>query len=420
MHFDCDMNLVLLHQAIYLGLCRNKSTFTRIRKVDKKPLQYFTSQPPEQIEMLDYSNSTDAELEADINKWSRTAFPNNSRDVQLYKVRLIKKPDGKYCASFVVSHLAFDAYSLMVMASDILSCYKALRNGTPIEPSKIDPITTVTEDQEYLTSEKKKADLEFWENEYKEQPEPQYVNLLPRGSNGYFKGKRVGKGTALIGDDARYYQRRLSKERVDKINELASKFRVSPFVLFLIAIRNKHLLSVNKEDDFYPLVTMARRASLKQKRSSGTRVMGIPIRMKFSNDMTFEEACIYWQGRMNSYMKHCNLPIMEIEPFMRKYYSDKKLSNSYHAFNVTYNPYFVASDDDIPVHFNMYSNGGNTMPVYLTIMSVDNSGELLFNYDYMLKFYKESNVEDLHNYIERFFDKVCENPKLTLNELFDI
>lgn len=129
LHFECEIDEKLLMQALYMALMRNESSRVRLHKVGKEVKQYLTEQAPDPIIVMDYSSRTDAELDADLNTWSKTPFPHNSMDTQLYVIRMIKKPNGFWGLFFCVSHLAFDAYTLMAIASDAMRIYVALRDG---------------------------------------------------------------------------------------------------------------------------------------------------------------------------------------------------------------------------------------------------------------------------------------------------
>lgn len=426
MHFEEEIDPNLMQQAIYLGICRNKSAFTRIRKVDKKNLQYFSDASPDKIEVYDYSESTDEELEADIEKWSKTPFPNKSCDTQLYRAKFILKPDGKYALYLAVSHLAFDAYSLMAMASDILDCYKALRDGTPILPSKANPMATMEAEKSYYGSEKYKRDEEFWTNMIENNPEPTYASFNefdPKKHKEYRVKKekrgRLGVGTNPFIDEGKHYKRRLDKELVAKVNETAKAFSVSPQVIYLLAIRSYISKMRDGLEDISMINTVARRATLAQKRAGGTRVIGITFRMNIRNALSFKDACLEMQNLQNAYYKHSDYPIMLVtKKFSEKFQTP--MFTTYCSINVTFQPYYVANEPTVPVYFTTHSNGGSSNTCYLTIMALDNSGDLVFNYDYQTKIYTEEKLDDVHRHIEEFLKKATEEPETTLVELMKL
>ena len=52
-------------------------------------------------------------LEKLILQWRQEPFPNNQRDTQLYRFRLIRMPGGRHVLHFVVHHFIMDAYAMM-------------------------------------------------------------------------------------------------------------------------------------------------------------------------------------------------------------------------------------------------------------------------------------------------------------------
>ena len=416
MHFDEEIDPNLMMQAIYLGICRNKSSFTRVRKDGKAIKQYYSESSPEKIMTFDYTD-TDEELESDIKRWCETPFPKNSIDTQLYKARFIKKPDGHYMIHFVVSHLAFDAYSLMAMASDILNCYKALMNGEAIAPSKANPLGTMQTEGSYYGSEKFQKDAEFWNDLLESEGEPLYTSFNPYGSKEY-KGntERQGKTMFPLRDKGIYYKKRLSADLVKKVNETAKEIGVSPQVLYLLAVRSWLCKMHNYSSDALILNTVARRATLAQKRAGGTRVIAVYFRMNLDNELSFRDACLVMQDKQNAYYKHSDYPVFFIAKKYRELFNAANMYG-YNSINVTYQPYFVAQDDDIPVHFTTYSNGATSSSCYLTIMALDNSGDLIFNYDYQPQFYTEETIDKVHEHITRFLTEATNDPYLKISEL---
>ena len=89
----------------------------------------------------------------------------------------------------------------------------------------------------------------------------------------------------------------------------------------------------------------------------------------------------------------------------------------YTTLGTTYQPYIDFAGDEIPTRLETFSTGANTLPLYLTIMALDNSGDLNFNYDYMTKFFTEETMKKTHEHVTKFLKAAIANPEMTLLEL---
>ena len=415
LHFEAEIDQNLMLQAINLAMLRNKSASIRLRKEGKAIKQYFSDKDSEPIIVMDYTGKEEKELEADIDLWSRTPFPNNSMDTQLYSVRLIKKPDGFYAVYYCVSHLAFDAYALMATASDMLDIYVALRDQLPIAPSKADPIKCFQDEWDYHKTEKYQKEIAFWRDEVFAE-EPQYTSINGLNCSHHIKNKKYGVTLKLWQISARHENHRIPATLVNRVNDLAKSLRVSPQCLYLLALRSYLSKENGSVEDVTIFNTVARRATLLQKKVGGTRVQGIPFRMKFSNSITIEEACEEMYSLQIKYYSHSNIGATEILNEISKKHNVPDC-RGYHTMSVTYQPYFVAGKSGIPFHLTTYSTGANTMPVYLTIMALDKSGDLNCNYDYIIKFVRDGVPKAIHEHLLKSLEAMCDNPKIKLDDL---
>lgn len=415
LHFDAEIDVNIMLQAISLGLHRNRSASIRMRKDGKGVKQYFSEQPPEAVIVLDYSDKTDAELDEDIAKWSSREFPNGSFDVQLYTCKLIKKPNSFYALYFCVSHLAFDAYSIIMTATDILGLYDKLLNAQPITPSKSDPLPSYHTEWEYFKSHTFQADKDFWRNEIFA-TEPYFTSVNGSKITPCVKGKRYGKTVDPIKTASRHENFTLGKETVDKVNELAKELRISPQCIYLLAARS-YLSKVNDDaDDVTIANNIARRATLVEKRAGGTRVQSLLFRMNFSNSLTVRDALIEINALQKKYYTHADLPSYEALGIFREVFGVPAMYG-YNTLYLTYQPYFVAANNSLPVHLTIHSSGSCNMPLYLTVMALDNSGNLNFNFDYPVKVTRKEVPGAMFEHMVKVFEAITKGTQMSVLEL---
>lgn len=425
MHFEAEMDERLLLQACYMSIMRNQAASLRLREVTetdangkkKKVIkQYFSRKAPDPIPVLDFSDRTEEALQESIDAWSRTPFPYRSMDTQLYVIRLIKKPDGNYAVFFCVNHVVFDAYSLMATAKEMLEIYAALRDGTAVPKPAPSPLPAYEADWNYNASPAHERDVAFWRDEVFD-TEPYFTTINGSGSKEAPKpGKRWGVTLRLWQIKADFADYTVKKELVDKVNALATELRVSPQVLYLLAMRNYLSKKNDNQEDILFFNTVARRATINQKRAGGTLVHAVPFRSRLSNELSFSEACREMQKLQTSYYRHANLaPTEAIDIYQKKF--NLPDCTGYHMASLTYQPYFVPGDPTIPTHFSRHSNGAATMPLYLTIIALDSSGDLTFNYEYLLGYISREAIDELQSYIVRMLENAVANPESKLMDL---
>lgn len=424
LHFDCDIDRDLMLQAVTLAMLRNKSASIRLRKMKETDAsgktrtvvkQYFSDSPPHAFEF--YSFDREEEMNAAIDKWSTTPFPNGAMDTQLYRVILFQKPDGRYAIYFCVNHIVFDAYSLMYTTTDMLDIYLALRDGKPMPAPLPSPLPAYEADWKYASGPQRDRDLAFWSDVFSEPLHFSDVNGL--GSKNFVKGQDYGVTLRLWAIKGDHVNLKLPKEIVQKVDEYAASVRVSPQLLYLLALRG-YMASVNGGmEDITLNNTIARRATKAQKHAGGTMVNAVAFRMNFSHDLTLGEACVEMQKLQSGYYRHGNLTTGDLlQIYMDRYHVPS--CKGFTTMSLTYQPYSVMGDESLPFHFTRHTNGAATQPLYLTIMALDQSGDLGCNYEYMTDYVNPECIHKMHQYLLKTVEAMVDHPEKTLRELYGL
>lgn len=419
LHFDCEMDPRLLMQAIQLGITRNESSFVRLHKVGKEIMQYIYQGAAEPIIVMDYTGKTEEELNTDLEKWSKVPFPHGSMDCQLYRCRFIKKPNGFYGVYFCVSHLAFDAYALMMMASDIAAIYVALRDGTALPVYKGDYVKLCQQDIARQSSEKYKQDVDYFVKEVFGTQEPYGVRICPA------RQKRV-KGTPRIQSmdilhaDAYHVNCKIPAALNQRINEQAAKMRISPLSFYLLGVRS-YLSSVNEktQDVMFPLAA-ARRATLLEKRSGGTRVLANNIRMQFDGKIPIHQAIAGIAEKEAATLKHMNIVLTDADDQFRKNNGIPIDLTGFYCMSMTYNPYSVILPEGIKAHLTLHCTGAQSQATYLSIMALDDSGDLVANYDCKKAQVEPGTAEKMHAYMLKSITYALDHPDDALETLSNL
>lgn len=416
-HFEKDIDPKLMLEAMILGFEQNRSSSIRIVKIKEDGIrQYFSDEAPQGVEIVDFSAKSEKKFENYIKKLSQTSFPNGSMDTQLYKAKLIKKPDGMYALYYCVSHIIFDAYSLMQMADNVLTIYEALRDGKPVPDNRTDPIPAFEIDRKYQESPRKQKDIEFWAKEIFN-TEPHYTSVS--GMKHLIKGTRYGKTMAMLHPSAKHINYTIDKETVDAVNDFSVENNISPQSIYWLAVYRYMSKVCDDQQDVTFYSAIAKRWNKVLKHAGGTVAQAIPVRLNMPKTTTFIDACKQADRLKTSCYMHANLPILDINKIYRENFNIP-IMKGYVSTNFTYQPYHIPYHESVPIHLTMHSTGANTVQLYLTIMSLDYSGCLNCNYDYNTYFVKPKDVQSMHEYLLWFLRTAVSNPMMTLEELTEM
>lgn len=415
LHLDGDIDVSLMQQAMFLALCRNKSVSVRMRKCGKTIKQYFSPEMPEKIEYVDYTGKTAEEMNADIKKWCCTPFANKFIDIPLYHAKFLHEPDGKYSFFFCVSHLAFDAYALLYMSNDALYIYDRMINGKPIEPVVSDPVGCIADEAAYMKSKRFAEDEEYWKKVL--DTEPYYVNCTPN-KDLRAKDKRYGKTAAILLSKAHEQNLTVPAELVSAVNAFCDKYSVNPHSVYTVVLR-QYLSKINgNTDDVSITTTSARRATLKQKRSGGTRVQSLMFRMHYSNELTVLEACRKNSDMQTEIYRHGEYPLLNCINYCQKRYG-AKIANGYNSMMFTYQPTALVQRSGFKASLSVYGNGNTSMPMYLTIMGLDDSGALNCNYLYPTHLTDDAAAPLMHEALLKGLRYAVEHPEGKISGMLD-
>lgn len=301
------------------------------------------------------------------------------------------------------------------MANDALYIYDCLKNEKPIKQFISDPIGCITDEQTYLKSDKMSADGKYWENEVFG-TEPYYTNCSP-DKNLRTKGKRFGKVSAVLLSKAKEQNLTIPSELVSAVNAFCTEYSINPHNVYTVVLR-QYLSKINGDtDDVTFTSTNARRATLKQKRSGGTRVQSVILRMHYSNELTVLEACRKNTEIQTEAYRHGEYPLLNcISYFQKKYLA--KAWEGYYSMMFTYQPAAMTQASGVKTSLNVYGNGSTNMPMYLTIMRLDDSGAFNCNYLYPTHLTNDNAAPLMHDALLKGLKYAIEHPDGKISEMF--
>lgn len=416
MTFEFSIDDDLMKQALMLALLRTKAATARMKKQGKSTLQYFSQAMPEGVSWVDLSHLSPEAAETEIESWGQKKFPQGNYDTQLYRVKLIVLPSNERAVYFCVSHLIFDAFALIATAQEMIEIYRSLITHAPLPKAVPSPLPVMQKEWDYLDSDEFKKDYAFFLEYFKDEPE--FHSLNGKGSKEYKAGKRYGTVIKPWLYKAGFIDLKIPKHLVQGIEQKAYQNRVPVQTYYTLALRN-YLAKIDDSQDITMNHTVARRGSLASKRAGGTMVSSVMLRLQLSNDLTLNEALNSIALDQMRLYRHTDLPYTYQQEIVRNRFKFPQMGG-YSSVGLTFQPYSVCQYEDMPIRLKRYNNGYGTMPLYITIMATDNSGDLWSNYEYVLGYIKEESIYRFHRYMLGMFEHLIENSDVTLKDLVDL
>lgn len=419
--FDKKLDFNVLTQAIEIAYERNDALRVRITKVGKKDQQYFADSGLQEIELLDFNGQTQEAMDMALKKLARKRI--TYKDKPLSRIYLLISFDGKTGVYFINSHMILDSWGVNVFYKDLFEVYEALVRESDLPKPIASYEKLLQKELAYPNSPKYKSDYEFWKSEV-EQTEPIYTDITGPGILEEYRRKKRDPSIRYFANFNLNHKSDnkmlwFPKDIVEKAEKYCMDNGFSVQHLFFLANRNYLAKVNNREKDIFYVTSVARRATLEEKNSGGTRVHCLPIRTIMEENVTCREALEIIREKQSILYKHADYDYVDIDQMLAKHFKTR-LAGSYDGIMFTFQPLRTVDSLESGIHTNWYDNGGYPGVIYLTVMDGDGTGAYKCYYQYRLKRITEDTIKNWHSYLEHAILAGIENDKITIGELLDI
>ena len=322
---DLDWNV--LRECIYKAY--ERSECMRVRFTTDKDgtwYQYIVDKEEREIEFVDFTGKSMEEAEQTMRAWTRVPFAEE--DIPMNRVVMIKTPDG-FCGVYLLSdHRMMDAQSLICFLRDIIELYSnRMYEDVPYPKDMYSYIEQIQKDLAYEAGCKAKERDEAFFHKLIEESEPIYNGIDGRGRLEMEREKSGNpnlRAAVNVSDsvDADIDTFHLEEEPTRRLMDFCEKYHVSLTCLLLMGLRT-YYQKMNGNDDVSINTAIARRATLREKKSGGTRIHSFPFRTIISEDRTFLDAIYEIRDRQNEMFRHANY-----DPVAYFAYRSKRYPNS--------------------------------------------------------------------------------------------
>lgn len=345
------------------------------------------------------------------------------------RVVMIKTPDG-FCGVYLLAdHRMMDAQSLICFLRDIIELYSnKMYEDVPYPKEMASYIGQIEKDLAYEAGSKAKARDEEFFHKLIEESEPIYNGI---NGSGRLEMEREKSGNpnlraaVNVSDsvDADIDVFHLEEEPTRRLMDFCEKYHISLTCLLMMGLRT-YFQKMNGNDDVSINSAIARRATLKEKKSGGTRIHSFPFRTIISKDRTFIDAIYEIRDRQNEMFRHANYDPVAYFAYRSKLYPTAP-GQTYEPMSLTYQPMTLQDQGleklgGIQYKTKWYSNGATTQAMYLTVMHRPEDNGLDFNFEHQIRAVSRKELEYLYYYLCKIMFKGIENPNLSVGEIIKL
>lgn len=414
-----------LKEAIYLAYQRCESMRLRFcMGEDGSVLQYVADKEERDIEFFDFTTWQECHATDKMKEW--TAIPFERFDSPMNRIVMIITPDGFQGIYMLVDHMTMDAQSIILFMKDIIEIYCHMKYEGIDYPKEMASYTEqLKKDLAYEAESKaQQKDREYFEKLISSS-EPIFNSLFERD---LLKEERERlknpkhKTAAIVSDnvDANIVTFELEEEPTIKLLKFCEENRISMVCLLMMGLRT-YLQKNNDNEDVSLVTTVARRATLAEKKCGGTRIHCFPFRTVVSQDDTFLEGIYKIRDAQNQLFRHADYDPTAYYAYRNQYYNVIE-GQSYESLSLTYQPLTLKDKGldrlgEIQYKSAWYSNGAAAQPLYMTVMHRAHDNGLNFNFEHQTGVVSYEELEYLYFYLCKILFAGVDYPEMTVGEI---
>lgn len=420
-----DLDWDVLKKAVYQAYDRCESMRLRFAEDKEGNLyQYVVDKEERDIEHFDFTGWQECHAKDKLVEWTETPF--DQFDCPRNRVVMIKMPDGFQGIYLLVDHLTMDAQSLIVFLRDVIEIYCNMKyEGIDYPKPMASYIKQLEKDLAYEQgSESARRDKEFFEKLISSS-EPIFADIYGPGKlENERKEKNLPDMRAVTNTSANVEANittfHLEAEPSMRLLKFCEQNRISMVCLLMMGLRTL-LQKENDLDDISITTTIARRATLTEKKCGGSRIHCFPFRTIIPREDTFMEGLLKIRDGQNQYFRHANYNPVDYYGFRQKYYHLPD-GQTYEPMSLTYQPMSLKTGGleklgDIRYHTERYTNGAAAHTLYLTVMHRAADNGLDFGFEYQTGVVTPKHLEYIYYYLCKILFTGISDPQAAVGDI---
>ncbi len=423
-----EIDFELLKKCIYEGYDRHECMRLRFTKdADGTWYQYVVDKEERDIEFVDFSDKSMEEAAAVMEEWTRVPFER--WDSPMNRIVMIKTSDGCSGVYMLVDHLTMDAQSLIMFLSDVIQIYCSYVFEEIDYPKEMSSyIEQLQKDLAYEAGSKAKARDEEYFHKLISSSEPIYNGIDGRRKldEEIIRTGNPNIRTAINASrnvDSSLDIFHLEEEPTTRLMSFCEKYHISLTCLLLMGLYT-YFHKMNNTEDVSINTAIARRATLKEKKSGGTRIHSFPFRMQIPENKSFIEGIYQIRDLQNEMFKHASYDPVAYFAYRGQVYKNPQ-GHVYEPMSLTYQPMTLKEKGldrlgDIKYKTKWYANGATTQAMYLTVMHRPDDNGLDFSFEHQIDAVSREKLEFMYYYLCKIMFKGTENPDMSVSDIIKL
>lgn len=390
------VNFDVLKKAINILVQKNDSFRINLSVVNDTPMQFFCAFKPFDIDVIDVNSESEfASIENDMVNEKFTLFDSN-----LFTFKIAKFSDGRAGVILNVHHIIADSWSLGLTIQEIVKIYHCLIKGdTNYVSNTFSYKNLILSEKEYKNSNRYKSDKDFWNDYLNDFSEPVSI-------------PSIKKGTYANTSKAKRLSFNLDRELVKQISDYCEKYKISNYAFFM-SIFSLYIANISNVNDLIIGTPILNRLNYKDKLTTGMFVTTKPFRTKIENNISFTDFAINNNINLISLFRHQKFPYSEILDNIRKSEYISNLYNIALSYQIT-----KAYSDEIGDYNSNWTFNGNCLDeMNIHLYDINDSGNLIVNYDFLLSKYSEDEIILTHERILNIISQILSDNNISINEI---
>lgn len=397
LRFKEELDFKILEQAINLLIKKNDTLRIQLSIQNGDPVQYISEYQYYPLNFIDFSHERNHQKFFNYED-QLTHTPLFIINSQLFYFAYFKLFE-ETALFFKLHHSIADAWSLTLIADNILDYYLRIKNNgkinDQIKPSYIDYLTT---ENEYLNSEQFNKNKFFWQK--KTETIPEFIYLKNRSSQYSTKSKRI---SFLI-----------SEEISLKIDRYCKKYNISIFVLFT-TILSIYIHRITSKNDMILGTTVLNRLNYKEKNTIGMFVNTIPIRLNTEKATDFYTYVGYVYLEWKRILRHQRFPF---DLILKEYRQKNQIIGDLFDVTITYQNAVLDSIKDFnKVKGRWHPNEHQTNSLHIHINNRESASNYVVNLDYLLELFTAEEVKAIYHHLINLLVDALNDPTQLIMKL---
>ena len=343
---------------------------------------------------LDYEISDETDVDSIYRNFVK---PFDLSEAPLFRTQLVKLDNKKSLLLLDMHHIISDGTSLNILLQELCDLY----NGETLSTKELKYKDFTVWEQSQMTTDNFKEQKEYWINQFKDEiPLLNMPTSYPRPSVQNFEGSN--------------YHAKLSKEQFSKINLLAQKLGITPYMLML-SVYYILLSKYTSQDDIVVGTPIVGRDMPELTNMLGMFVNTLALRNSVDHNISFKDFS-------KQIKENC------LNSFKNQTYPFDMLVNDLNikrdtSRNPLFDVMFVFQNNGYPdIHINgmkseyyIPDNNISKFDLTLEIVPVDNEYSLRF--EYCTKLFEEDFIKRLSSHYINILNAILENEELKIADI---